>query len=88
MSSAEAKLTMERGLVYVEKATIRGAEYELVGIGLAELDGDCDMEVSYKGTTLTIRGNLADPDVNVLPFDAFTLPFDRLFRKRLEERGR
>jgi len=86
LSGAELKLTMEDGLVYLERGSIRGADYELDLIGLAELDGDCDMEVSYVGTTLAIRGNLADPEVKVLPLDAVTLPFDRLFRKRLKKR--
>lgn len=86
LSGAEFNLTMEDGLVYIERGLIRGADYELELIGLAELDGDCDMEASYRGTTLAIRGNLADPDVKVLPLDAVTLPFDRLFRKRLRER--
>jgi len=85
---AKLELTMEDGLVYLERGSIRGAEFELELIGLAELDGDCDLEVSYRGTTLTIRGNLADPEVHVLPLDAVTLPFDRMFRKRLRERGR
>jgi len=88
LSGAEVKLSMEDGLIYLERGTIRSPEFELELIGLAELDGDCDMEVSYRGTTLAIRGNLADPDVKVLPLDAVTLPFDRLFRKRLKKRGR
>jgi len=88
LSHARLQLTMEDGRVYLERGSIRGGDFELDVIGIAELDGDCDMEVSFRGTTLAIRGNLADPDVKVLPLDAVTLPFDRLFRKRLRDRGR
>ena len=86
LSGGELKLTMEAGLVYLEHGVIRSPDYEVELIGLTELDGDCDMEASFRGTTLAIRGNLADPEVKVLPLDAVTLPFDRLFRDRLKTR--
>jgi hypothetical protein len=32
-----------------------------------------------------VRGTLESPTVRVLPLDHITLPFDRLFRERIEE---
>ena len=87
LHSCEIGFTVEDGLVYLERGEIRGGDYELELQGIADLDGSCDIELRYGGTTVAIRGTLDSPVVKVLPLDALTLPFDRLFRKRLRERG-
>ncbi len=87
LHSGELGFTVENGLVYLERGTLRGGEYVLDLQGIADLDGACDMELSYRGTTIAIRGTFDSPVVKILPLDAITLPFDRLFRTRLRERG-
>jgi hypothetical protein len=87
LHGADLQFTVESGLCYLEQGAIHGAEYELDVQGLVEFGGQCDMEASYRGTTVAIRGRLHEPDVKVLPLDAVTLPFDRLFRTRLRVRG-
>lgn len=84
--SAEMDFSCEEGLLYLERGLIRGDSYELDAQGLVSFDGQADLEVDYAGTTLAVRGRLEDPTVKVLPLNAVTLPFDRLFRERIRER--
>jgi len=83
---AEASFSIERALLFVESGFVRGADYELEVQGIFDLEGACDLEAEYRGTTLAIRGELEDPEVRVLPLNAVTVPFDRLYRERLDKR--
>jgi hypothetical protein len=83
LTSAEAGFSFGRSLVYVERAVAHASEFELAAQGLFALDGAVDMEIRHAGTTVAVSGDLADPRIKVLPFDGFTLPFDRIFRERV-----
>ncbi|MHC4938226.1 MAG: AsmA family protein [Planctomycetota bacterium] len=86
VNRANVSFSIEKGLLYVEKGTVQGADYMLDVQGIFDLDGACDIEADHVGTTLAIRGKLDDPDVKVLPFNAVTVPFDRLYRERLDKK--
>jgi len=86
INGARASFSIEKGLLYVESGTIRGADYELGVQGIFDLEGACDIEAVHQGTTVAVRGDLEDPQVRVLPFNAVTVPFDRLYRERLDKR--
>ena len=83
---AELSFSFEKGVVYLEQARGYAREFDLAGRGLATFDGEVDLEVRHAGTTVAVRGSLDDPSVHVLPLDAVTLPFDRLFRERIRDR--
>jgi len=83
IEGAEFSFLIERGLLYVESGAIHAENYELGLRGIVDLDGACDLEASYRGTTVAIRGNLSDPEEVVLPFDVVTAPFDRMYRTKL-----
>ncbi|MHC4409653.1 MAG: hypothetical protein ACYS0E_08260 [Planctomycetota bacterium] len=86
VNRAEVSFSIEKSLLYVEKGSVQGADYLLDVQGIFDLGGACDLEADYRGTTLAIRGRLEDPDVKVLPFNAVTVPFDRMYRDRLDKK--
>jgi len=80
---ADVAFSFERGLVYVESASLRAQTYDLEGRGLVGFGGQADLEIAHAGTTVSVSGPLADPRVKVLPLNGITAPFDRLFRERV-----
>lgn len=86
INRAEIAFSFEKGIAYVERARAYAREFDLRIRGLVTFDGKVDFEVDHAGTTVAVRGPLEDPTIKVLPLDALTLPFDRLFREKVAAR--
>ncbi|MHC4957186.1 MAG: AsmA family protein [Planctomycetota bacterium] len=78
------QFSFERGLAYLEHAKFFAREFDLEGRGLVSFQGKIDMEIGHGGTTVSVSGKLEDPTIRVLPLDAVLLPFERMFRERVE----
>jgi hypothetical protein len=78
------EFSFERGLAYLEHAKFYAQEFDLEGRGLVSFEGKVDMEVGHGGTTVSVSGSLEDPTIRVLPLDAVLLPFERMFRERVD----
>lgn len=84
--AADVGFSVEDGLLYLERGALKGTGYVLDIQGIIDLDGACDLEAEFEGTTVAVTGRLADPSVRVLPFNAVTAPIDRMKRKPLRKR--
>ncbi|MGQ0614024.1 MAG: hypothetical protein ACT4PV_09835 [Planctomycetaceae bacterium] len=84
--AARLEFSFERSLLYLEEGRGQGTSFDLEGRGLLGFDGAVDLEVTHGSTTVAVRGTVEAPEATVLPLNAVTRPFDRLFRERIAAR--